>query len=73
MSDLQNKIEANQEALVALAESDLRSSKYAKALLESIETQTSYNENEPTENEVSTTENPQNQSDSGVKESVFAY
>jgi hypothetical protein len=37
MTDLNKVVNENRDALLALAESDLRSSKYAQALLEAVE------------------------------------
>lgn len=68
-SDLQDKLKENREHLKVLAKSDLRCSKYAKRLLESIEGYQSDISEEPERN------NPNGiqASSEGNERSVFAY
>lgn len=70
-SQLEEEIRENQEALKVLAESDLRSAKYAQALLDSIEGVSSYSTKEPVEPTIEQANEPQNPPE--PKESVFAY
>jgi len=69
--ELQSKIEENKEALLALAESDLRSAKYAKALLEYYELDSSSSMEKPQEPTIGQDNEPQNPTE--PKGSVFAY
>jgi len=69
--ELQSKIEENEEALLALAESDLRSAKYAQALLEYYGMDNSSSMEKPQEPTIGQDNEPQNPPE--PKGSVFAY
>ena len=68
---LEEEIRENEEALLALAESDLRSAKYAKALLEHYGMDNSSSIEKPQEPTIGTDNEPQNPPE--PKGSVFAY
>ena len=68
---LEEEIRENEEALLALAESDLRSAKYAQALLEYYELDSSSSIEKPQEPTIRQDNEPQNPPE--PKGSVFAY
>jgi len=68
--DFITEIEENEEALQALANSDLRSSGYAQALLSMIERETSYSTTQSNQTDTEVNSEPEN---STQKDSIFAY
>lgn len=68
MTDFNKVVNDNRDALLALAESDLRSAKYAQALLEAVEGETPTPTENPFETDTEAKTDSQNQ-----KESLFAY
>lgn len=64
----------NREALEALAESDLRSAKYARILLEEVEGITSYPNEESKENDIQVSTGPQKPTKAQIEdEGIFAF
>lgn len=69
-------LQDNRETLEALAQSDLRTAKWAQKLLDSLEGDSSYSTSEPTETNVDRDISPQNPPEEQSTEpegSIFAY
>ena len=72
-SELEEKIDQHREALETVANADCSASWIAQRLLQATEGHSSYSSQESNEKAHTPTVEPQNQSQEGVKDSVFAY